>query len=91
MLNTIASFFRTNKSAETNQTNRPAEKSSRILVLGLDNAGKTTLLKNLANEDIFDVQATRGFNVKNLKIKSMDVTLWDAPCQCNTTVDTRKY
>ncbi len=31
---------------------KPTEKEARILVLGLDNAGKTTILKKMADEDI---------------------------------------
>ena len=31
---------------------------------GLDNAGKTTILKKLNGEDITDVSPTLGFNIK---------------------------
>ena len=31
---------------------KPSEKEARILVLGLDNAGKTTILKKMSDEDI---------------------------------------
>ncbi len=31
---------------------RKSEREARILVLGLDNAGKTTILKKLSEEDI---------------------------------------
>ena len=36
------------------------EKEVRILVLGLDNAGKTTILKSLSNEDITQITPTHG-------------------------------
>jgi ADP-ribosylation factor-like protein 2 len=33
---------------------------------GLDNAGKTTILKKLAKEDISGIAPTLGFNIKTL-------------------------
>jgi ADP-ribosylation factor-like protein 3 len=45
---------------------KKSEKELRILVLGLDNAGKTTILKALSNEDIGQITPTHGFNIKNL-------------------------
>jgi len=42
------------------------EKEARILVLGLDNAGKTTILKALSEEDISTIMPTQGFNIKSL-------------------------
>ena len=42
------------------------EKEARILVLGLDNAGKTTILKSLSDEDISTIMPTQGFNIKAL-------------------------
>ena len=38
----------------------------RMVVLGLDNSGKTTILKALSREDIQYVMPTQGFNVKTL-------------------------
>ena len=42
------------------------DKEARILVLGLDNAGKTTILKALADEDYEKTMPTQGFNIKSL-------------------------
>lgn len=42
------------------------DKEARILVLGLDNAGKTTILKALSEEDISTIMPTQGFNIKSL-------------------------
>jgi ADP-ribosylation factor-like protein 3 len=36
------------------------QKEARILVLGLDNAGKTTILKKLSEEDITHIMPTQG-------------------------------
>jgi GTPase SAR1 family protein len=45
------------------------DKEARILVLGLDNAGKTTILKALSDEDISTIMPTQGFNIKSLVSK----------------------
>lgn len=51
------------------------DKEARILVLGLDNAGKTTILKAMSEEDISTIMPTQGFNIKSLVSysKSADV------------------
>jgi len=38
----------------------------RMCVVGLDNAGKTTILKSLSDEEIQYVMPTQGFNIKSL-------------------------
>lgn len=45
---------------------RKDEKEARIVVLGLDNAGKTTILKSLSDENLTNITPTKGFNVKSL-------------------------
>ena len=42
------------------------KKELRILLLGLDNAGKTTILKSLASEDVSHITPTQGFNIKSV-------------------------
>ena len=50
-------------------------KEVRILILGLDNAGKTTILYRLQNESDEAVQTipTIGFNVETLQYKNIKV------------------
>ena len=50
---------------------------SRILVLGLDNAGKTTILKAMSQEDITQIQPTQGFNIKSLQQDGIKLNVWD--------------
>ncbi|KAF7254018.1 ADP-ribosylation factor-like protein 3 [Varanus komodoensis] len=49
----------------------------RILLLGLDNAGKTTLLKQLASEDITHITPTQGFNIKSVQAQGFKLNVWD--------------
>jgi len=56
---------------------RKSDKEARILVLGLDNSGKTTILKSLSEEDISQVMPTHGFNIKNLNHDGFKLTVWD--------------
>ncbi|XP_016938313.1 ADP-ribosylation factor-like protein 3 [Drosophila suzukii] len=53
------------------------EKEARILLLGLDNAGKTTILKQLASEDITTVTPTAGFNIKSVAADGFKLNVWD--------------
>jgi len=46
-------------------------------MLGLDNAGKTTILKKLSEEDISHVMPTQGFNVKSLVHEGFKLNVWD--------------
>jgi len=56
---------------------KKTEKEVRILVLGLDNSGKTTILKSLSNEDISQISPTHGFNIKNLSHDGFKLNVWD--------------
>ena len=49
----------------------------RLLILGLDNAGKTTILKQISNEQITSVEPTKGFNVKTLVQENFKLNMWD--------------
>ena len=50
---------------------------ARILVLGLDNAGKTTILKKLSDEEITHIMPTQGFNIKSLSKDGFKLNVWD--------------
>ncbi|KAL7413119.1 ARF/SAR [Mrakia frigida] len=57
--------------------NRFKEKEMRILFLGLDNAGKTTILKKMNGEDIRTVSPTLGFEIKTFAHKGYTLNVWD--------------
>lgn len=62
---------------------RKTEKEVRVLVLGLDNAGKTTILKALSNEDISKIEPTHGFNMKSLAHDGFKLSVCDVGGQQN--------
>ena len=53
------------------------EREIRILLLGLDNAGKTTTLRKLASEDITQITPTQGFNIKSVSSDGFRLNVWD--------------
>ena len=56
---------------------RKKEGEARLLVVGLDNAGKTTILRKLSNEDITNITPTAGFNIKSLSMSNFRLNVWD--------------
>jgi ADP-ribosylation factor-like protein 3 len=54
-----------------------SDNEARILVLGLDNAGKTTILRRLSDEDITHIMPTQGFNIKSLMHSEFKLNVWD--------------
>mmetsp|Transcript_11405 Transcript_11405/g.22728 ORF Transcript_11405/g.22728 Transcript_11405/m.22728 type:complete len:194 (-) Transcript_11405:103-684(-) len=53
------------------------DREARLLVLGLDNSGKTTILKKLSEEDITHIMPTQGFNIKSLMQNEFKLNVWD--------------
>ncbi|RNF08118.1 ADP-ribosylation factor 3 [Trypanosoma rangeli] len=49
----------------------------RILILGLDNAGKTSILRRLSDEDPTTTQTTQGFNIKSINCEGFKLNMWD--------------
>ena len=53
------------------------KKELRILMLGLDSAGKTTVLYHIKTNSELNTVPTVGFNVETIKYKSILLNLWD--------------
>ncbi|XP_041028410.1 ADP-ribosylation factor 1-like isoform X2 [Juglans microcarpa x Juglans regia] len=54
-----------------------ARKEMRILMVGLDAAGKTTILYKLKLGEIVTTIPTIGFNVETVEYKNVSFTVWD--------------
>ncbi|XP_002157516.2 ADP-ribosylation factor-like protein 2 [Hydra vulgaris] len=67
------------------------EKEMRILMLGLDNAGKTTILKKFNGEDIDTISPTLGFNIKTLEHNQFKLNIWDVGGQKSLRSYWRNY
>lgn len=53
------------------------KKEMRILMVGLDAAGKTTILYKLKLGEIVTTIPTIGFNVETVEYKNVNFTVWD--------------
>ncbi|XP_044727684.1 ADP-ribosylation factor-like protein 2 [Chrysoperla carnea] len=67
------------------------EKEMRILMLGLDNAGKTTILKRFNGEEIDTISPTLGFNIKTLEHRGFKLNMWDVGGQKSLRSYWRNY
>lgn len=67
------------------------EKEMRILMLGLDNAGKTTILKRFNGEDINEISPTLGFNIQTLEHRGFKLNIWDVGGQKSLRSYWRNY
>ena len=53
------------------------KKEVRILMVGLDAAGKTTILYKLMLGEVVTAIPTIGFNVETVEYKNIKFTVWD--------------
>ncbi|XP_047092007.1 ADP-ribosylation factor-like protein 2 isoform X2 [Lolium rigidum] len=53
------------------------EKEMRILMVGLDNSGKTTIVLKINGEDTSVISPTLGFNIKTIKYHKYSLNIWD--------------
>ena len=51
--------------------------NKRVLMVGLDGAGKTTILYKLKLGEVRETVPTIGFNVEEIKYKKLTLTVWD--------------
>merc|ERR1719197_2032653 len=54
-----------------------SKQEKRILMVGLDAAGKTTILYKLKLGDVVTTIPTVGFNVESVEYKNIEFTVWD--------------
>ncbi|VAI26548.1 unnamed protein product [Triticum turgidum subsp. durum] len=53
------------------------EKEMRILMVGLDNSGKTTIVLKINGEDTSVISPTLGFNIKTIQYQKYSLNIWD--------------
>uniref|UniRef100_A0A0V0J9Y3 ADP-ribosylation factor-like protein 2 n=1 Tax=Schistocephalus solidus TaxID=70667 RepID=A0A0V0J9Y3_SCHSO len=67
------------------------EKEIRVLILGLDNAGKTTIVKKFNGEDIATIAPTLGFTIQTLEYMGYKLNVWDVGGQRSLRSYWRNY
>ncbi|KAM5171971.1 ADP-ribosylation factor-like protein 3 [Mantella aurantiaca] len=63
----------------------------RIVLLGLDNAGKTTILTRLALEEASSITPTQGFNIKSVQSQGLKLSVWDIGGQRSIRSHWKRY
>ena len=71
MVSVLASPFKSLSSLFT------TKEEMRLLIVGLDAAGKTTILYKLKLGEVVTTIPTIGFNVESIQYKNINVTCWD--------------
>ena len=66
-------------------------KEARILVFGLDGAGKTSIIYRLKTGKLVNTIPTIGFNVETFKYKGLDIMVWDVGGQDKIRVLWKHY
>lgn len=67
------------------------EREMRILMLGLDNAGKTTCVKKFCNQDTSSISPTLGFQITALTFRGYTLNIWDVGGQQSLRAYWRNY
>ncbi|XP_055334738.1 ADP-ribosylation factor-like protein 2 [Paramacrobiotus metropolitanus] len=67
------------------------EKEVRILLLGFDNAGKTTIMSKFCGKDVNIIAPTLGFNIETLEFRGYKLTFWDVGGQKSLRSFWRNY
>mmetsp|Transcript_36480 Transcript_36480/g.71638 ORF Transcript_36480/g.71638 Transcript_36480/m.71638 type:complete len:180 (+) Transcript_36480:123-662(+) len=71
--------------------NAMSHKDTRILMVGLDAAGKTSILYKLKLGEVITTIPTIGFNVEQVEYKRLSMTVWDVGGQDRIRVLWRHY
>ena len=58
-------------------SSKTQKKCHRLLFVGLDNAGKTTILNALTNTPVTQISPTQGFNLKTVERPEYQLKCWD--------------
>jgi ADP-ribosylation factor-like protein 2 len=67
------------------------EREMRVLFLGLDNAGKTTVVRKLQGEDTEQIAPTLGFSIVSLELGPHTLHVWDVGGQRSLRSYWRNY
>jgi GTPase SAR1 family protein len=62
-----------------------------FMYVGLDNAGKTSIIRRLADEDLVSVRPTQGFQIKSLQHNNTKLMVWDVGGQKSIRPYWRNY